>query len=165
MPTCEPDRRRALVWLGAPLIFGVGSVGAESTQSAAKSAAPAQPAGALQAALAELSGKQTIRRGRVHLDLPSLAENGNSVEVKISVDSPMTGADRVSEIHLFSERNPIPTIARYRLGPNSGRAEIETNVRLAQSQRVIAVAKMNDGSLWSDEADIVVLLAACIDGS
>lgn len=163
-PAGDPSRRTALSLLGASAL-GVWLPADADAQTKPKSSTPEQPPRALQAAMAELQQGRPIQRGRVRLELPALAENGNLVELKVSVDSPMTPADRVSEIHLFSERNPIATIARYRLGANAGKAEIETNIRVAQTQRIIAIAKMSDGSLWSDEAEVIVLLAACIDGS
>ena len=106
-----------------------------------------------------------VRRGRVKLELPELADNGNSVPVKVTVDSPMTAADHVRAIHLLSERNPERNMATFQLGPRAGRAEIVSRVRLAGSQRVIALAELSDGSFWMDSADIVVTLSACIDES
>ena len=106
-----------------------------------------------------------VRQGRVRIELPLLADNGNSVPVRISVDSPMTGADYVKSIHLFSDRNPVTRMARFYLGPRSGRAEISSRVRLAGSQRVTALAELSDGSFWSDSAQVVVTLSACLDES
>jgi sulfur-oxidizing protein SoxY len=106
-----------------------------------------------------------VRRGRVKLDLPELADNGNSVPVKVTVESPMTAADHVRAIHLLSERNPERNMATFQLGPRAGRAEIVSRVRLAGSQRVIALAELSDGSFWMDAAEIVVTLSACIDES
>jgi len=106
-----------------------------------------------------------VKRGRVKLDLPELADNGNSVPVRITVESPMTAADHVRAIYLLSERNPERNMATFQLGPRAGRAEIASRVRLAGSQRVIALAELSDGSFWMDAADIVVTLSACIDES
>jgi sulfur-oxidizing protein SoxY len=80
------------------------------------------------------------------------------------VESPMTPQDHVKAIHLFSEKNPIAHIASFRIGPRAGRAKISTNIRLAASQKVTAVAEMSDGSLWSDERNVIVSIAACVDG-
>ena len=106
-----------------------------------------------------------VRKGKVTLVLPQLADNGNSVPIRITVDSPMTEADHVNSIHLYSERNPVPNMANFYLGPRAGKAEINSRVRLAGSQRVTAVAKLSDGSFWYDAAPIVVTLSACLDES
>src|SRR5207245_10907751 len=105
------------------------------------------------------------RKGKVTLVLPQVADNGNSVPIRITVDSPMTEADHVKSIHLYSERNPVPNMANFYLGPRAGKAEINSRVRLAGSQRVTAVAKLSDGSFWYDAAPIVVPLSACLDES
>jgi sulfur-oxidizing protein SoxY len=106
-----------------------------------------------------------VRQGRVRIELPLLADNGNSVPIKLSVDSPMTASDYVKSIYLLSDRNPVPRMATFHLGPRSGRAEISSRVRLAGSQRVTALAELSDGSFWSDSARVVVTLSACLDES
>jgi sulfur-oxidizing protein SoxY len=103
--------------------------------------------------------------GRVKLELPLLADNGNSVPMKVSVESPMTEADHVKTIRLLSERNPERDMATFHLGPRAGVAEISSRVRLAGSQRVVALAEMSDGSYWMGTADVTVTLSACVDGS
>jgi sulfur-oxidizing protein SoxY len=108
-------------------------------------------------------GSAPINPGRVKLDLPPLVENGNVVPIKIAVDSPMSGSDRVRAIHLFAEKNPLPVVAVFRFGPRAGRAEVEARIRLADSQAVIAICEMSDGSFWSDRVDTVVTLAACVE--
>ena len=106
-----------------------------------------------------------IRAGRVKLELPPLADNGNSVAMKFSVESPMTVQDHVRAVHLFSERNPVRHMAAFYLGPKSGRAEIASRIRLAGSQKIIALAEMSDGSFWAGSASVVVTLSACLDES
>lgn len=103
-------------------------------------------------------------QARITLAIPALAENGNSVDTRILVDSPMTPADHVRWIHLIAEKNPFPDMARFHLGPRAGRAEVSTTLRIAQSQKVVAVAALSDGRFVMAEADIVVTLSACIDG-
>jgi sulfur-oxidizing protein SoxY len=105
------------------------------------------------------------KRGRVSLELPVLADNGNSVPMKVAVQSPMSAADHVKTIRLLSERNPEMQMAVFHLGPHAGAAEIASRVRLAGSQRVVALAEMSDGSLWMGTADVVVTLSACLDGT
>ena len=118
----------------------------------------------VQKAMREAFGDSPISTGRVALTLPALAENGNSVRLSVAVDSPMTEKDHVEFVQLFAEANPLPDIARFELNALGGRAEIETRIRLAAEQRVVAVAGMNDGSLWSGSASIVVTIAACLEG-
>ena len=77
----------------------------------------------------------------------------------------MLPEDHVRRIAVFNEKNPQPHVATFHLGPRAGRAEVATRIRLADSQRVVAVAEMSDGTYWSDSADVVVTLAACLEGS
>jgi sulfur-oxidizing protein SoxY len=115
-------------------------------------------------AMDEALGKAApIKVGRVKLELPELAENGNSVPLKISVESPMTAGDHVKMIYVFSEKNPVSNVVRFHLGPRSGVARVQTSIRLAGTQRITAVARMSDGSLWSGGADVIVTQAACLD--
>ena len=119
--------------------------------------------GAMDAAIRAAVGEAPLRPGKVKLDIPPLVENGNSVTVTVTVDSPMTATDHVRRIVLFNEKNPQPNVADFRLGPRAGRANVSTRMRLATSQKVVAVAELSDGSLWSDGADVIVTLAACIE--
>jgi sulfur-oxidizing protein SoxY len=118
---------------------------------------------AMADAIKKVIGEATPRKGRVKLELPPLIENGNSVTMVIAVESPMTAADHVKAIHVFNEKNPQPNVIGVHLGPRAGRANISTRIRLADSQKVIAVAEMNDGSFWSDEVEVIVTLAACLE--
>jgi len=106
-----------------------------------------------------------LRVGRVRVVMPLLAENGNYVSLRVTVESPMTAGDHVRRIALISSRNPERNMARFTLGPRAGRADIATRVRLAGSQRVTAVAEMSDGSYWVGSRDIVVTQTACVDES
>ena len=119
---------------------------------------------ALHTAIAEFTGGKTPQRGRVKLDLPPLVENGNSVSVTVKMDSPMTQADHVQALALFTEQNPQPNVAIFHLSPRSGQALVTTRMRLATSQKVIAMAKTSDGALWSDQVEVIVTLAACVEG-
>jgi len=124
--------------------------------------ARATPA-AMLAAMKKVVGEAALRKGKVKLDLPPLIENGNSVTMTVAVESPMTAADHVKAIHVFNEKNPQPNVISVHLGPRAGRATISTRIRLADSQKVIAVAEMSDGSFWSDELEVIVTLAACLE--
>ena len=113
----------------------------------------------------KVTGGAKVQTGRVKLELPQFADNGNSVSLKVSVDSPMTATDYVKSIHLYGPRNPRPNIANFYLGPRSGRAQVSTRVRLGGSQRVLAIAALADGTFWSANADVVVTLSACYDAT
>jgi sulfur-oxidizing protein SoxY len=125
--------------------------------------AVASPA-AMDDAIRNLVGEATIQRGKVTLELPPIVENGNVVPLTVSVDSPMSEANHVTAIHIFNEKNPQPYVATFNLGPRVGRAAVSTRIRLADSQRVVAIARLNDGSFWSESADVIVTLAACAEG-
>jgi sulfur-oxidizing protein SoxY len=112
-------------------------------------------------AIANIVGSQVPKDGRVKLVIPALVENGNLVVLKVSVDSPMTAQDYVKVIHVIAEGNPLPSIFSAFLTPRSGTANITTRVRLAESQRVWAIAQMSDGSFWQGYADTLVTLSAC----
>src|SRR5271157_2834780 len=106
------------------------------------------PAESVEVMVLKVTGGARVETGRVKLELPLLADNGNSVSLKVSVDSPMTAASYVKSIHLYAARNPRPNIANFYLGPRTGRAQVSTRVRLGGSQRVLAVAALSDGSFW-----------------
>ena len=114
-------------------------------------------------AIRDLIGEALLAPGKVKLELPSIVENGNTVPLTVSVESPMTEADHVESIHIFNQKNPQPYVAAFHLGPRAGRARVATRIRLADSQRVVAVARLSDGSFWSDNADVIVTLAACTE--
>ena len=130
---------------------------------APRPAPAAQPSAESIAAVKEFTRGAAIRQGRVRLEMPLLADNGHSVPLTVSVESPMTAADHVREIALVSERNPRPVIARFQLGPRAGRAQVVTRVRLAGSQRVVALAAMSDGSYWQGTSEVTVTESACLD--
>jgi sulfur-oxidizing protein SoxY len=117
----------------------------------------------MAATLQSILGPTKANVGRVKLEIPELAENGNSVPLTITVDSPMTAADHVKSIYILSPENPQPDIARFHLTPRAGRAKVSTSVRLATSQRLMVLAVMSDGSAWTTAADVIVTMSACID--
>jgi sulfur-oxidizing protein SoxY len=125
--------------------------------------ASAQANTQMEAAIRSIVGQAKINQGKVALDLPPLVENGNTVPMAVTVDSPMTKADYVKAIHVFNEKNPQPNVLTVRLGPRAGKAQVSTRIRLADTQKVIAIAEMSDGTFWSDTAEIVVTLAACLE--
>lgn len=118
---------------------------------------------ALAAAIREVTGDMPLRPGRVALDVPPLIENGNAVPLTVSVESPMTAADHVKAIHVFNEKNPQPYVFSAWLGPRNGRAIVGTRIKLADTQKIVAVAETSDGVFWSASADVIVTIAACIE--
>src|SRR6478735_5826410 len=120
-----PSRRDIVVGAAA----GIGLASLPKVAMAAT-----QPA--LPELIARLTDGAVPERGRITLEIPALVENGNSVDTRIVVESPMTEADHVRWIHLIAEKNPFPDMARFHLGPRSGRAEVATTLRLATSQKV-----------------------------
>ena len=128
---------------------------------------PLAPAAATPEAMAEaikkVVGTATLTEGRVKLDVPPLVENGSTVPLTVSVESPMTEADHVKAIHVFNEKNPQPNVFSARLGPHNGKAVIGTRIKLGDSQRIIAIAESSDGKFWSAGADVIVTLAACLE--
>ncbi len=111
----------------------------------------------------KLVGTRKLNKGKVKLDVPPLVENGHLVPLAVSVDSPMTAADHVKAIHVLTERNPLPEMVTFRFGPRAGRARVATRVRLADTQNVVAIAELSDGSFWSDSTHVIVTLAACLE--
>ena len=118
---------------------------------------------ALQSAILAFTGGRLPQTGRVTLDIATLIDNGNAVPVAVSVQSPMTAEDHVQRIALFTELNPQPDVAVFHLGPRNGRATVSTRMRLANSQTVVALAALSDGSMWQQRVDVVVAIAACIE--
>jgi sulfur-oxidizing protein SoxY len=117
----------------------------------------------MASAIRTVVGSATVQTGKVKLDIPPLVENGNTVPMTVSVTSPMTSSDYVKSIHVFNEKNPQPNIGNFFLGPRAGRAQVSTRIRLADSQKITAIARLSDGSYWSTTADVVVTLAACTE--
>ena len=118
-----------------------------------------------QAWIDQLTQGQPLREGRVVLTLPRLADNGLSVPLQVRVPSPMTAQDHVRQICLVSMRNPRPLMARFEMGPHSGRAEVSTRVRLNGTQQVVALVQMSDRTWWSATSEVEVTESACLDAS
>jgi sulfur-oxidizing protein SoxY len=119
----------------------------------------------MESAIRAFAGEAQMRTGKVKLDVPPLVENGNVVPLTVMVESPMTEAGYVKTIAIFNEKNPQPNVAVFHLGPRCGRGNIATRLRLANSQKLTAIAEMSDGTFWSDSADVIVTLAACTEES
>jgi sulfur-oxidizing protein SoxY len=128
----------------------------------------ARPAAAtpeeMAAAIKAFTGGASANPGKVTLEVAQLVDNGNSVPLTVRVDSPMTATDHVTAIAIFNERNPETGVATFTLGPRAGKAEVSTRIRMATSQKLTAVARLSDGTFWSNSANVIVTLAACIEG-
>jgi sulfur-oxidizing protein SoxY len=148
-------RRRALLAAGAA---GMGLGALVLARPAA--ATPEE----LAAAIKNFTGGAPLQNARVALEVAQLVDNGNAVPLTVRVDSPMTAADHVAAIAIFNERNPETGVAVFTLGPRAGKAEVSTRIRLATSQKLTAIARMGDGSFCAQTADVIVTLAACIEG-
>ena len=122
----------------------------------------ATPSDAMQAMKA-IVGNRPVNSGRIYFELPPLVENGHLVAIKFSVQSPMTQNDYVKAIHIIAEANPLPNVVSCYFTPLSGKAEASTRIRLADSQKVWALAQMSDGSFWRTSVDTVVTLSACTE--
>jgi len=119
----------------------------------------------LRAAIKKVVGNAEVGKGKISMDIPALVENGNVVPLSIAVDSPMTPANYVKAIHIFNEKNPQPNVIDIKLGPRAGKAVVTTRIRLSTAQKVVAIAEMSDGSFWSESVDVIVTLAACLEGT
>ena len=122
-----------------------------------------QPAQDITPLIEKVTRGAAIERSGVEVELPQIAENGNSVPLRIKVPSPMTAADHVSAIHVFAERNPRPLVAVFHLGPQTGRAEIDTRVRLAGTQKVTVLAALSGNRFRMAQVEVLVTSAACLD--
>jgi sulfur-oxidizing protein SoxY len=118
---------------------------------------------ALDDAIRKVVGNAPVRTGKVKLDIPPLIDNGNTVPLSVEVDSPMSAADHVKAIHVFTERNPQPYVVSAYLGPRAGRARIATRARIGDTGTVMAIAQLSDGSFWSDSVKVIVTLSACLE--
>ena len=151
--TAVMGRRQALksVGLGALALAGTGF----ATQDA-----QATPEKATEY-LAKMTGGATAKEGRVKVKLPEIAENGRTVPITISVDSPMTDADHVKAVHVVAEGNPTPEVVSFHMTPAMGKAEVSTRMRLGKTQNVRAAAIMSDGSVYAGTKQVKVTIGGC----
>ena len=158
MGTTAPESTRRSFLAGGSAAFGAFGV----AQVLVVRPAVATPA-SMAKAIRDVVGEAPVTPGKVKLDLPPITENGNTVPLTIVVESPMTAANYVKRIHVFNEKNPQPQVATFHLSPRSGRATVSTRIRLADTQTVVAIAELSNGSFWSGSADTVVTIAACTE--
>jgi sulfur-oxidizing protein SoxY len=150
-PARHFNRRQILVSAGALVTI--------ATAVAGRRAAADLPA--MQAWMQTILGERTAKQGGIVIDLPEIAENGNTVPLTLEVDSPMTQNDYVKAVHVMTERNPNPEVATFYFTPRSGRATVSTRIRLAESQTVHAVAEMSDGSVYTAAREVEVTIGGC----
>ncbi len=117
----------------------------------------------MQQAIAKFTGGAVAQVGKVSIGISQLVDNGNAVPIDISVDHPQEPDRFVRRIAIFNERNPQPDVAEFELSPASGLAQVSTRIRLATTQKLVAIAHLSDGSYWMQSADVIVTLAACIE--
>lgn len=154
--TLQATRRRFLIDTAA--LAGAAGIWLPLATGPA-SATPAS----MRAAIRKVVGEAPVTKGRLKIDLPPLIENGNTVPLTVSVESPMSEADHVKAIHVFNEKNPQPHVFDARLGPRNGKAVIATRIKLGDSQKIVAIAETSKGEFFSASADVIVTLAACLE--
>lgn len=147
------SRREALLLAAGATMVAAGGV--TLTWADAKAASKADDA------IMKMVGDKKLMEGKIKFDLPQIAENGNTVPIKFSVDSPMTDADHVKAVHLFADGNPLPDVATLHFSPMNGKAEASTRIRLARTQNLVAVAEMSDGSVYKAAQEIKVTIGGC----
>lgn len=131
---------------GSSTLFGLGGVSYGSE---------------IDDAIAAFTGGVEPGSGRISLGTPQIAENGNTVPIKVSVESAMSEADHVSEVMVLATGNPAPGVVTFKFTAMSGKGEASTRIRLAKTQDVIAIAKMSDGSLFQDKQSVKVTIGGC----
>ena len=109
----------------------------------------------------KFTGGKTAAEGRVKLDLPEIAENGNTVPMTVTIESPMTEQSYVTDVLIAADGNPRAGVATFHFSPASGVAEANTRIRLATTQNITAVAKMNDGSFFTATKQVKVTIGGC----
>jgi sulfur-oxidizing protein SoxY len=148
------DRRRFIARLAALFALPLLPLRRAQAQSAT-----------VDALIAQITGGAPLQKGRVKLEIPALADNGNSVSLRVMVDGAMTPATRVKSLHLIAPKNPRPGVANFFFGAGAGRPQISTRIRLSGTQDVMAIAAFSDGSFWAATAEVAVTVSACWDAS
>ena len=145
-------RRRVLVLFSGTTVFGAGSLFTRPLRA---------DAAAAEERLREFAAGKTPQTGKITLTVPEIAENGSSVPISVAVDSEMSEASYVESVMVLAEGNPNPGVITFNFTPMSGIANATPRIRLAKTQNVIAVAKMNDGSVYMDTQPVKVTIGGC----
>lgn len=142
--------RRAVLTIGsAALLAGGASVSVWAKPDEA------------QAEIAKFTGGVTPGEGPISIDLPEIAENGNTVPLAVTIDAPMRPDNYISDILIVADSNPRPGVATFRLTPLAGRAAIATRIRLAETENVIVVAKTSTGQFMTARKQVKVTIGGC----
>ena len=149
----DPQRRSLLIGLGAG---GLAVIGMTLVPRAVLA-----DTDSMAAAIQERIGGTAMQDGRIGLELPQIAENGNTVPISFEVDSPMSESDYVKAVHVFAEKNPLPNVATFHFTPRSGKARASTRMRLLKTQNIVAVAEMSDGSVYMAKTEVKVTIGGC----
>ena len=145
------------------LTAAFGLAGASILPATAHAQMTRMPLNNMPQVVARVVGTAKVNRGKVKISLPPLVENGHLVPLTVTVESPMSETDYVKAIHVFTDKNPLPEVISFYLGPNAGRASFSTRVRLADSENALAIAQMSDGFFWWDTVYVGVTAAACLE--
>ena len=148
------DRRELIVGAGAAI--AVATLVGDASIAIAQDKPPTY-----DEIVSKILGQAKAEEGKVNIDLPEIAENGNTVPYSVTVDSPMSDADHVKAIHVLSTGNPSPTIASYHFSPASGKATVSSRMRLAKTQDIVAVAEMSNGQLFMERREVKVTIGGC----
>lgn len=140
-------------------VLAIGALGAVAAVLAPRLAV-AKPED-VATAIKKLYGEKTQTAGKVKLELPQIAENGNVVPMTVTVESPMTDADYIKAVHVFAEQNPLPFVATFYFTPACGKAVCSTRIRMATTQNVVAVAETNKGELFTGKTEVKVTIGGC----
>lgn len=146
------DRRQVLGLTAGAAVLAVAGVRVDPASAAAEDT---------KKRVMEFSGGKEPASGKITLKAPEIAENGNTVPISVSVESAMSGDDVVESVIIFAEGNPNPEVATFHFTEMSGEASATTRMRLAKTQNVVAVAKMKDGSVYSDTKLVKVTIGGC----
>jgi sulfur-oxidizing protein SoxY len=111
--------------------------------------------------IAKFTGGKTAEAGKVSIEVPEIAENGNTVPLSVSVESPMTAADYVSDVMVLADGNPRPGVATFHFTPMSGKAEASVRIRLATTQNIVVVAKTSTGKFYTANKLVKVTIGGC----
>jgi len=137
-------------------MFGAGAVAAMGIGLTPRTAAA--DAKMVEDAIKKTVGDKKLQAGKITLDLPQIAENGNTVPISAEVEGDSGG---VKSLHIWADKNPRPDVASFHFTPMNGRAKISTRIRLAKTQNIVAVAEMTDGSVYMAKSEIKVTIGGC----
>lgn len=111
--------------------------------------------------IAKFTGGKTATQGKISIELPEIAENGNTVPLSVTVESPMTADDHITDITVIADGNPNPGVITFHFTPLSGKAEAATRIRMAATQNIIVVAKTNKGDFFTEQKQVKVTIGGC----